>query len=281
MFGYIVPNHSALTEEQNVRFRALYCGLCRKLRQRYGLRGSATLSYDLTFLALLLNGLYEPEELKGLERCPTHPVKKHPFTVSDPFEYVADINVALAYHKLLDNWRDDRNFVSLSEAKLLQRSYHAVAERNPEKCRAIECWLDEIHAIEADPHAGIDAPVNSTGKLMGELFVYTDDCWAESLRTIGDGLGRFVYFMDAYDDYLEDVRRKRFNPLISLREGVPDFESVCQEAMTMMVADATAELERLPILKDIEIIRNVLYSGIWTRYAQIQKKRNAKRKGAE
>ena len=69
MFGYIVTNQKALPEDRQRRFRALYCGLCRTLRKRHGLAGSATLSYDLTFLAALLNALYEPGEVEGRERC--------------------------------------------------------------------------------------------------------------------------------------------------------------------------------------------------------------------
>ena len=79
MFGYIVTNLNALDADRQKRFRALYCGLCRTLRKRHGFAGSATLSYDLTFLALLLNALYEPGEEAGAERCPAHPAKRHEY----------------------------------------------------------------------------------------------------------------------------------------------------------------------------------------------------------
>ena len=89
MFGYIVTNPSALPEDRQRRFRAMYCGLCRTLRARHGLAGSATLSYDLTFLAVLLNALYEPGEQAGEERCPARPVKRHHFVTSPVMDYVA------------------------------------------------------------------------------------------------------------------------------------------------------------------------------------------------
>jgi hypothetical protein len=54
---------------------------------------------------------------------------------------------------------------------------------------------------------------------------------------------------------------------------------MCKDAMLMMVADCTQEFEKLPIEKDIDLLRNVLYSGIWSRYIQIQKK-EADSKGA-
>lgn len=281
MFGYITPDLSTLAESDKNRFRSIYCGLCHVLKKRHGFLGCSTLSYDLTFLALLLTALYESEEEHGEENCLTHPLKKHSYATSAPFEYVADMNVALAYHKCQDNWLDDRNVVSLSEAALLKRSYDRISRQYPEKCAAIEKWLSEIHAIEADEKSGIDAPVNSTGRMLGELFVYRNDHWAESLRIMGDGLGRFIYFMDAYDDLSKDIRRGSYNPLKPYRES-PEFENMCKDALMMMVADCTQEFEQLPILQDTEILRNILYTGIWSKYTLIQKKKmEAESKGAE
>ena len=276
MFGYIIPNFSILNEEQKARFRSAYCGLCYILQQRHGQFGSATLSYDLTFMAMLLQSLYEPEEEYGSRRCIAHPIKRHSYEISEPFAYVADMNVALAYHKCMDNWLDDKNAVAVCEAALLYKSYRRVLERYPSKCRAIEAWLDEIHQIERRNDRDIDAPVNSTGRMLGELFCYKSDFWANSLRLIGDALGRFIYLMDAYDDLSKDIRYKRYNPLKSYRED-EFFEQMCREAMVSMVADATHEFELLPLERDIDILRNVMYSGIWSKYSWLQNKKHVEK----
>ncbi len=279
MFGYIIPNLSVLDDGQKVRFRNIYCGLCHVLHERHGLRGMATLSYALTFLAILLGALYEPGETAGKERCIAHPIKRHDYVIRDPFAYVADMNVALAYHKCEDNWMDDHSIPSKTGSALLKRAYERVVKQYPEKCSAIEEWLREIHEIESKRFGGIDAPVNSTGRMLAELFCYREDYWAPSLRTMGDGLGRFIYMMDAYDDLPNDIRHKSFNPLIEYRDNA-DFETMCKDALTMMVADCTQEFEQLPIVQDADLLRNVLYSGIWSKYVQIQQKRKADNKGA-
>ena len=280
MFGYISPNLSLFNEEQKLRYRSAYCGLCRTLRERHGLIGSAVLSNDMTFLALLLNALYEPSESTGSERCALHPLKCHGYFSSEPFEYAADVNIALAYHKCFDDWTDDHSLIARSEAQLLSRSYKRVQNRYPEKCRAIEAWMAEIHRIEHMDSPGIDAPVNSTGRLLGELFCWKEDFWTGSLRIIGDSIGRFIYLMDAYDDLPKDIRRGRFNPLKDFHAG-PTFEDLAEASLTMMIGDATQEFETLPIVRDADILRNILYSGVWRRYKQIQeKKQEAKSKGA-
>ncbi len=33
-----------------------------------------------------------------------------------------------------------------------------------------------------------------------------------------------------------------------------------------MMADCTKEFERLPIVDNAELIRNILYSGVWTKF---------------
>lgn len=280
MFGYISPNLSLFNDEQRLRYRSAYCGLCKTLRERHGLTGSAVLSNDMTFLALLLNSLYEPTELSGSERCALHPLKRHDYFSSVPFEYAADMNIALAYHKCFDDWMDDHNPIARGEAQILSGSYRRVSDRHPDKCKAIEDWMAEIREIERSDRSGIDAPVNSTGRLLGELFCWQNDFWSDSLRGIGDSIGRFIYLMDAYDDMPKDIRRRRFNPLTGFHTEA-SFEELTEASLTMMIGDATQEFENLPILRDADILRNILYSGVWRRYTQIKKKKQeAKSKGA-
>lgn len=278
MFGYIITSTENLPDQRQDRFREFYCGLCRTLRRRYGISGGLTLSYDMTFLGVLLNALYEPGEQTGEERCVAHPMKRHRYIESPVLEYCADLNIALAYHKCLDNWKDDKSIVSAAEARALESAYVRVSSARIPQCRAIEEWLKEIHRIEDGDIQAIDLPVNATGRMLGVLFQYRPgDPWAESLRIIGDGLGRFIYLMDAYDDLPGDLRRKRYNPL-KVHRNRGDYEDFCRDAMMLAVADATHEFEMLPIVQDADILRNVLYSGIWTKYVMIRNKRDLKKK---
>ena len=109
MFGYVIPNHTALSPEAQARYRTAYCGLCRRIDALHGLRGRFTLSYDLTFLDLLLCSLYEGEsELStGCSRCPVHPLHGVNWRSSGPTDYCADLSVALHYYNAEDKWKDD------------------------------------------------------------------------------------------------------------------------------------------------------------------------------
>ena len=73
MFGYITINKPEIKFKEFDIYHAYYCGFCRILKKEYGLSGQATLTYDLTFLIMLLSGLYEPEEKIGQTHCIVHP----------------------------------------------------------------------------------------------------------------------------------------------------------------------------------------------------------------
>ena len=78
MFGYITVNKKQLSDEQIKTNQEYYCGLCRKLKQDYGKRGQLVLNYDMTFLIVLLSGLYEPDDEKKEQFiCAAHPAQKH------------------------------------------------------------------------------------------------------------------------------------------------------------------------------------------------------------
>ena len=61
MFGYVMVNKQKLSEEENDTYLGFYCGLCDCLHQTYGRSGQMALNFDMTFLAILLSGLYECE----------------------------------------------------------------------------------------------------------------------------------------------------------------------------------------------------------------------------
>ena len=107
MFGYITPALSGLTEDEKSRYRAMYCGLCHSLQSRHGQTARLTLSHDMTFLALLLHSLYEPESTLRPARCGIHPLKAHPFEQSALIDYAADMNLLLAYYKAVDQRMDE------------------------------------------------------------------------------------------------------------------------------------------------------------------------------
>lgn len=268
MFGYVIANLEGLTQAQKDRYKGCYCGLCRVLKQRHGFSGRLTLTYDMTFLVLLLSALYEADEERGMEVCPAHPLRKHFYWQTRYTEYAADMNVVLAYNNCRDDWQDDGSALKYWEAEALSARSAAVRARWPRQCAAIEQCMAELSAIEQADTGDPDAAANCFGRLMGELFV-TDDLWDARLRPFGEALGRFIYLLDAVIDLPEDLRHGRYNPLRTLPQDA-DLHAL----LTMLLGECSTAFEALPVLQDVELLRNILYSGVWLRYEAAMKKRN-------
>jgi len=267
MFGYVIANLSELEPEQRRRYRSVYCAICDDIRTRHGSLCRLALTYDMTFLALLLNGLYEPEERETELRCVVHPVKKHPAAFSPYTGYAADMNVALAYYNCMDDWQDERNAVSLAKAKVLKGETDALEGTFPRQMNAVKSCIRLLSQVEERRDPNPDAGANLFGALMGELFVFREDRWAPTLRELGMALGKFIYLMDACLDLKKDARRGVYNPIAAL----PDLDR--ETSLTLLISDCAAAFEKLPVVQDAELLRNILYSGVWTRYRMAEEKK--------
>ena len=144
MFGYVVVNPKALEEPRRDRYRAFYCGLCRTLGERYGLPARLALTYDMTFLILLLGSLYEPEERADSCRCLPHPARRHACVTTRFTGYAAALNVLLAYYNCEDDWHDERSAPKHAAALLLRRRLPLVRRAYPRQFAAAE-ELSLIH----------------------------------------------------------------------------------------------------------------------------------------
>ena len=221
----------------------------------------------MTFLLILLSSLYEAEESSWARQMPDTSRKRRAYVESEICSYCADMTVLLAYYKALDDKNDDGSMRGKAGTSILKKPFQRVEARYPEKVRRIRGLLEKINAYEATDGQDIDIPVNLSGQMLGEIFRYREDAWADDLQALGEGMGRFIYLMDAYDDLADDIKKNRYNPLKHYQDQ-EDFETFCEDSLLMMIAECTQIFETLPLEKHLSVLRNVLYSGVWMRYWQ-------------
>lgn len=277
MFGYIIINKAEMKFKDFDVYHSFYCGLCQILKEKYGKRGQMTLSFDMTFLLMLLTGLYEPENQVSSCKCIAHPFERHPTRVNEYTEYIADMNILLSYYKCEDDWKDEKKYSKWFFAKMLEAKNEKIRGRYEEKARVIIDSLDSIFVGEQQKESNIDKMAGYFGEIMGQIFMCKDDIWKENLYRIGFYLGKFIYLMDAYEDIEEDIRKNNYNPFIATWQE-PDFDEKCRNILTMMMAECSKEFEKLPIIEYTDILRNILYSGVWCRYEMVRTKRSEKNK---
>lgn len=265
MFGYLTADTAALTEQQLQRYQACYCGLCRSLEKRHGQLSRLTLNYDMTFLVLLLSSLYEPVETAGENTCLRHPKALRPWLNSEICDYAADMNLALAHLKCLDDWADEGSLLALSQARVLRHGYEWVQKAYPRQCGAITQALEELQAIEKENREAPDEAAACFGRLMAELFVYREDRWADTLRNMAHALGRFIYLMDACMDLEGDTFHNRYNPFRRYY-GLQDNEQRFRDILKMQLGECVFYFDKLPLVQDVGLLKNILCAGLWARF---------------
>ena len=189
MFGYVLPSRDRLDERERERFRAVYCGLCHTLRERYGFAASLLLNYDFTLLAILLSS--GDEESCAVRRCAVHPCKGCRAQTSTPaLEAAADRTVILSWWQLRDHIADHGFWSGLKyrfASLFLRGAYRRAGERLPR--------FDA--AVMAD--AAADLTDEKRRRILGQILYQ---------------LGRWIYLIDAADDLKKDTESGNYNPLL-------------------------------------------------------------------
>lgn len=268
MFGYIMINKPELKVREYEQYQGYYCGVCQSLKKRQGQLPRLTLSFDMTFMALLLSSLYEPESKGDCRRCLLHPLKKQLHIQNEYTDYAADMNLLLSYYNLVDNWKDDHSYKDKALAEIMKPKIKKLSRQYPRQYSAVSQYIRELSACEKEEQSNIDLAAGLTGRMLGEIYVRQEDLWSGHLRRFAFFLGKFVYLMDAWDDLEKDLAAGSYNPW----KYYPDEtrEQQANSILNMMMSECSLAFEQLPIVENTGILRNVLYSGVWTRMEQIK-----------
>lgn len=271
MFGYVIANVQALSPEDQLRYKSAYCSLCHGLGRRHGLLSRLSLNYDMTFLIVFLSAVYKQEEQPDKSRCSASPLKEKPFFRSSAVDYAADMNIALCYYNALDDWQDEGKLLSLAQAKLLKGSCERVRKAYPRQCGVMEECLKALSEMEKAGEFRPDLPAGCFGRLMGEVFAWKEDQWAQPLRDFGFALGKFIYILDACMDLKEDLQKERYNPMTGVSEK--DFEDI----LYALMAEVVRAYGCFTAGRDQSLIEHILFSGVLTRY-EVWKRRGEEKR---
>ena len=273
MFGYVTANEPELKVKDYHKYKAYYCGLCQSLKRQYGSAGQLTLAYDMTFVIILLTSLYESETKAESHRCKMHPLKPQPMLENEITEYAADMNLIIAYYQLEDDWKDEKKVAGLLGSMALKRKVEKAIWKYPRQSRVIREEMAKLSEYESQGIQEVDYPAGCFGRLMEEMMVYKEDCWEQQLRGIGFYLGKYIYIMDAYEDLDKDLEKGTYNPLKKMHEEA-GYEERCRDILCMMIGECARNFEILPCVLDVDILRNILYDGVWKHYRKIQEKKS-------
>lgn len=271
MFGYVRPLKGELKVREFERFKSVYCGLCHEIGRKYGKIYSGILNYDLAFLALTIDAFSQEDRCEYKKCISSGPFRKKCVRCgSRGIALSADISVILTYNKLLDTAADEGFFRAAASRLLaffMKRAYNKASAMMPDFRRHTEKCLAELSEIEKSGGVSIDRPADCFASIMSEAMRQALFDFPELARMFYH-IGRWIYLVDAYDDLPEDIKKKRYNPLIgrfSLK--TPELSDTDMESFRFTLyhslAAASELLDKLHIGQDRTILENVVCLGLF------------------
>lgn len=272
MFGYVLPDKPELKMREYNIFNAYYCRLCKTIGTKSQV-SRLTLTYDMTFLALLLSALYNDEEIITRKRCMAK-LKMVPVVKNSEFiEYAADMNILLANRKLKDSFNDDKNvFAYFASLFIRSKTY------GQEKLTSIDKYLSNISKLEKEKCSNIDQISDQFAMLTSEIFSYKQDSNALILQNMGYNLGKWIYIIDAFDDIEKDIKKGSYNPFIygfgynnsqTCSEFKKNISENAEFTLIKCLDEVSKAFELLDFKKNKEILDNIIYLGLEKKTTQV------------
>jgi len=269
MFGYLWPLQGELKVRELERFKACYCGLCHALGKKYGLAARFVISYELVFLTMLL---WEKKDALTMKhgRCVASPCKKKRYCdINEPLSTCAGYNVILTWWKLRDSIRDEgfvKGIPYRLAALFLSKAYKKASKEFSGFDRNVRLQLKELSELEAQPEFSIDHVADKFALILKSIASDADEKH-RPLNELLYHLGRWIYIIDACDDYSSDIKANRFNPLALL---YPPYDGALPAKSTERLKTTLAHsnnlicsaYELLPENIWSEIIKNMIYMGM-------------------
>lgn len=282
MYGYLRTYSDELKVKQVRLYKKYYCTLCSQLDNKIGILYRFLTSYDITLFLMIFDCLSEDKK-ECKVKCPTKR-KSYMFSVSEnALNYSLIVCLYWVREKLIDDYNDEKR----------HRLLRSIFSRNKKiknilKAEQPFSWdksMEQYYRAEQDEKSSFDELIKAIGNCYGGVFrdyvTYTNiSVDMELMYNFGKNIGEYIYIMDAYDDYFDDKKKKRFNPFYRMI-GYTTFEDDCTEIskrVEFILEIICANLQQIiheifsKNSDQVQIIKNVLSFGIWRKYKDISKK---------
>jgi hypothetical protein len=274
VFGYVKPFVPELRVKEYDFYKSVYCGLCHSMKKHTGGLFRVTLSYDMTFFALVRMSLARTEVNVRRRRCFVHPLRRRPIMDdNEALSYTAKVSAVLTYHKLEDTVSDEKGWKRFF-ARVIRPFAFRIKKRAVKALRDIDKIVSDamraLSALEAEGCGVPDMPADVFGDMLGKLLAYgLDGMEARIAYEIGLHTGRWVYLTDAVFDYEDDTKSGSYNPFLfafSDAAQMQSFKKISLKGVMTMESDAIMRAVTLLDFDGREALRscieNIIYDGM-------------------
>ena len=269
MFGYVKTDFPNLYVKDVTLYKAMYCGLCKGIGKSCGQRGRLVLNYDLTFLSILLHNLLDLDIKVEPQHCIIHAITKRPVAVVDSLtERISALNVILARYKLNDDVNDDGK--GRAFRLFINQAYKKAKKSEPELDNIVKSCYKDLISYEKTGGDSVDISADPFGRMMSEIVrVLAGKVADENLLSLAYSLGKWIYLIDAIDDYDKDVKKKSFNVFVNTNKEIKSKQEYIDENKQELVQifggllfDIAERAKNLNYKFNHDLIDNVLLAGL-------------------
>lgn len=269
MFGYVKTDFPNLYVKDTVLYKAMYCGLCKSIGSVCGQRGRLVLNYDLAFLSVFVHNLMNVDVVIEKQRCVIHRIRKRPIANPDELsKKIGALNVILARYKLSDDVLDEGKG-RLSRA-FFNKAYKKAKKFVPEFDVIVKKRYAELLNYEKNSCDSIDMISDPFGNMIKEsVSVLMGDVADENVLTLSYNLGKWIYLIDALDDFDKDKKKGSYNVFLKIYPEISSKQELIKQKNNDLVSIFGSIIgdiaERAKVLKykfNHDLTDNVLMSGL-------------------
>lgn len=238
MFGYVKTDLPNMYVKDTVLYRSLYCGLCKGIGKCCGNMGRFSLNYDLTFLSAFIHNVCNKDVTIKKQRCAVHWIRRRPVALPDELtERIAALNLILAYHKCGDDIID--NGKGKLKRSFFKSGYKRAKKKEPELDHIVKKYYDELLKYEEKRSDSIDMVSDPFGNMMKEIAkILTEEYYSEDIGNIAYNIGKWIYLIDAVDDFEKDLKKKNFNVFINTYPDIKTKRELVKKSEISMIFSA-------------------------------------------
>lgn len=269
MFGYVKTDTPNMYVKDTILYRSMYCGLCKSIGKTCGQKARLCLNYDLTFLSAFLHNLLDLDVKIEKHRCVVHWIKSRPIAMPDDLsKRIANLNIILAYHKLSDDVIDANK--GKIKRSFFKSSYKKAKKQEPKLDEIAKIYYKDLLDYEKTNGDSIDMACDPFGNMMKDIVrELTGDAYCDSLENLSYFLGKWIYLIDALDDFDKDKKKNNFNVFINIYKDVQtkkDLISKYKKEIEEIFADILIIIEDnakgLKYNFNHDLIDNILFCGL-------------------
>ena len=214
MFGYVRADTPYLYIKDETLYRAMYCGVCKGIAKTCGNAARMGLSYDVTFLSVILHNIAGVDVKIEKQHCFTHCIRSRQMAEVDELtKQLGALNTLLAYYKYTDDIEDGDG--GRGKRLWFKKGFKRAKAKYPEIEKIVRENLAKQAKIEKAKTDSLDRAADATANMLAEVSDYVlEDKATPNTRTLFYMVGKWIYLIDALDDYDKDKKKGAYNPFI-------------------------------------------------------------------